>query len=130
MANISVEWPEEFVKSIEELSKKEQVVEKAKKILDGNSEQVRAAIASRCLVDTGQMRDSITATAAKENTWGVYSIVRPVGDDSRGISNATKFAVMEFGANGRAAHPVRQAVVSMFEDKIAKQAEDELFGKL
>lgn len=63
---------------------------------------------------TGALAASIKATEAKENAYGIYSVVKPSGTDARGTSNAQKLAYLENGvrSHGQAPRPVRSVAVA------------------
>ena len=69
---------------------------------------------------TGALAASIKATEAKENAYGVYSVVRPSGTDARGTSNAQKLAYLEFGVRShrQAPHPVRSVAVAACKSEV------------
>lgn len=49
---------------------------------------------------SGELAASIGHKPAKKNQYGVFSVVLPVGTDSKGVSNAKKAAILEFGRRG------------------------------
>lgn len=46
---------------------------------------------------TGALEQSIITDKAKENQYGVFSVVRPVGTDSKGVSNVDKLLWLDAG---------------------------------
>ena len=48
---------------------------------------------------TGELAQSVRASDAKANAWGVFSVVGPVGENSRGVSNAEIAAYLEYGVH-------------------------------
>lgn len=55
------------------------------------------------LVDYGDMRDSVKATKVKESRGGKSIEVYPQGKDRKGVSNATKAFVAQYGKSGMSA---------------------------
>ena len=50
---------------------------------------------------TGELAASIGRTKAQENKYGVYSVVKPGGTDSKGVRNVEKMAYLEYGVAAR-----------------------------
>lgn len=64
----------------------------------------------------GSLAASVSATKSKENKWGHFVAVRPVGQDSRGTRNGEKWAYLEYGVDGyQDAHPFIEKTVSQSE---------------
>lgn len=55
--------------------------------------------------DTGEFHDSIKATKIKEKDGAQYVDVYPQGTDSKGVRNATKGFIAEYGTSSIAARP-------------------------
>ncbi len=120
----------------EEIAKK--AVGKAEKAL---LKSTKAAV-KNSLINKGSsgLVNSFTPTGAKENQWGVYSVVRPVGSDSDGIEYSQKALWLEYGryrvgnagrkANSieenqvQRARPWRQAAVNNAEAEVIRIIED------
>ncbi len=54
---------------------------------------------------TGSVSDSIEATTAKTNAYGVFSVAKPTGRDKKGLRNAEKAAYLQYGTPTMAARP-------------------------
>ena len=61
--------------------------------------QIAGAVKKGYSVDH-ELERSIAARPAKKNQYGVFSVVGPVGSDSKGVSNAKKLAILEHGRRG------------------------------
>lgn len=48
---------------------------------------------------TGELTQSVRASEAKTNAWGVFSVVGPTGENKRGIPNAEIAAYLEYGVH-------------------------------
>lgn len=70
----------------------------------------------------GELARSVIARKAKENEYGVYTVIGPAGTDSKGVSNAKKLALLEYGVSEKhqEPRPVRQPAV----DAARKQCEE------
>lgn len=84
---------------------------------------------------TGELAASVSATKAKENQYGVYSVVKPVGTKKRKGKNgkeyeiryAEELAYLEYGTkNGQKSHPVRQKAINRAEAKCEAVIEKEI----
>lgn len=100
MASLKVTGIDEVEKMFDELMdiKKLAVkaVDKAAPILlDGAKKSVRSA-ANKGYA-TGGLENSFTATKAKNNKWGTFATVRPVGKDKNGIRYGERAAYLEYG---------------------------------
>ena len=73
-------------------------VTKASRVVE---KSIRAAVPKR----TGGLANSFFSTDAKKNQWGYYSVVRPVGSDSKGVSYARIAAFNEYGTDKYAGRP-------------------------
>lgn len=49
---------------------------------------------------TGQLAASVMATPAEKNKYGVYSVVKPNGQNADGMPNAKEAAILEYGRKG------------------------------
>lgn len=72
------------------------------------------------LVDYGDMRDSVKATKVKESRGGKSIGVYPQGKDRKGVSNATKAFVAQYGKSGMSARPWLTAAKAKSGDKISQ----------
>lgn len=108
--SMEVEFPEDFMSelfdtSFDEIAK--EALEAASPILAQSTEKaLTKSVASRGEYSKGVMVPSIKATKAtktKTDAWIV--VVRPTGKDAKGVRNAMKAGVMEYGAAHEAARP-------------------------
>ena len=72
------------------------------------------------LVDYGDMRDSVKATKVKESRGGKSIEVYPQGKDRKGVSNATKAFVAQYGKSGMSARPWLTEAKAKSGDKISQ----------
>lgn len=88
---------------------------------------------------TGELEKSIIATPAKKNQYGVFSVVKPNGTDKRGIPNALKANILEYGTHAyvegknQEPHPFIQKSVNQARQKceeIMQRELDETVAKL
>lgn len=130
MANARVEGFEQLEKFLGKLAEPIKMaikaVDSAAPILEESLRSEISGAANRGYV-TGELAASISATKAKENQYGVYSVVKPVGTDSGGTRNAEKLAYLEYGTSrGQKPHPVRQKAINAAEAKCADIIEKEI----
>lgn len=66
---------------------------------------------------TGELAESVDVTKARKNEYGVFSVIKPEGTDSKGVRNVEKLAYLEYGvaSHGQLPHPVRGPAVSAVE---------------
>ena len=66
---------------------------------------------------SGSLAASIQRTKTKENSLGVFSVVKAEGKDSKGVRNVEKLAYLEYGvaSKGQKASPVRQKAINRAE---------------
>lgn len=140
MASISVNGFDDVIKMLDKLSNKSKVdnmakaaVNQAKDIVASSmrsaiasSEGHRAAPGKRHRADrsTGSVAGSVEATAAKVNSYGVFSVAKPNGRDKDGTSNGKKAALLEYGGRNLPARPWRSKAASSAEAPAAKAVED------
>lgn len=78
---------------------------------------------------TGELAASIGHKPAKKNEYGVFSVVLPVGTDSKGVSNAKKAAILEFGRRGgyldSNGHPVSEQGPKHYRQSAIDAAQNE-----
>lgn len=104
MASLEVTGLDEVIKKLEKYSKKQNVDAMAKRAVEAAKGKVvsttKAAVGAseRGPYSTGSVAASISATAAKVNAYGAYSVARPTGRDSKGVRNAEKAAYLEYGS--------------------------------
>lgn len=70
--------------------------------------------------DTGEFHDSIKATKIKEKDGARYVDVYPQGTDSKGVRNATKGFIAEYGTSSIAARPWMSAANERYAEKVHK----------
>ena len=135
---IKSEGFDDLLRKMEKLSDRGQVEQIAKKavsaaepILTGS---VKSALASaeQGPYSTGSASASTSPTGAKINEYGAYTVVRPTGRDNKGVSNAKKAAMLEYGVPGRlnarpwrarAAESVKGSCVQTMEEVVKAEME-------
>lgn len=131
MANITVNGFDDVIKLLDKLSNKAKVDDIAKGAVDAAKDvlasSMRSAIAGadghrggngkrhRENRSTNSVAGSVQPTAAKVNSYGVFSVSKPNGRDKEGTSNAKKAALLNYGTPQFSARPWR--------DQAAKSAE-------
>lgn len=100
MASLKVTGFDEVEKMFDELMNVKtlslKAVNKAAPILlEGAKKAVRSA-ANKGYA-TGGLENSFTATKAKNNKWGTFAEVKPVGSDSKGERYGARAAYLEYG---------------------------------
>ena len=85
-------------------------------LVDGATKAVSAA-ANKGYA-TGGLAHSFAATKAKQNEWGTFSVVKPVGKDKNGVSYGARAAFLEYGTTRNG---VKQAS-SPWRDRAIKAA--------
>ena len=71
------------------------------------------------LVDTGDMKKSVKATKLRKTDSGGFVEVYPQGKDRKGVSNATKAFVAQYGKNGMSARPWLTAARAKSGEKVS-----------
>lgn len=99
LAKIELTGFDDLDKIFEVLGKPEQfatkAVNKAAKVLEKHTKKnVKASS------NSDELARSFIATPAKGNDMGIYSVVRPVGDFNKDLSNADLAAQFEYGRKG------------------------------
>ena len=81
---------------------------------------------------TGELADSIAAIPATENEYGVYSVVKANGTDSKGLRNVEKMAYLEYGvrSHGQEPHPVREPAVASCESDVLDTMEKIIYSEV
>ena len=109
----------------------------AKKAVDAAAPVLKASLSGKITgaanrgYATGELAGSISATRAKVNDRGVFAAVRPTGHDRKGVRNAEKLALLEYGTSrGQAAHPVRDSAVSSAEGECLSIMENVVYEEL
>lgn len=108
-------------------------VEIAKKALNEASpiltDEVKGMIA-RKTTGTGSLADSIEATRAAENSYGVFTVVKPTGRNRSGERNGAVMAYLEYGTHNKdgslrmQARPIMTPSVRAAEDKCLRKMEE------
>lgn len=140
-AKVDVDF-DDFLKMLDKLEAPEEIAKKAvgkaeKALLKSTKSAVKSSLINK---SSDGLVNSFAPTGAKENQWGVYSVVRPVGSDSHGVDYSQKALWLEYGryrtgnagrkANSieenqvQAARPWRQAAVNNAEAEVIKIIED------
>lgn len=132
----------DLLKMLEKLEAPEKIAKEAVgKAENALLKSTKAAVKSSLINKSSSgLVSSFVPTGAKENQWGVYSVVRPVGADSDGIEYSRKALWLEYGrfktgnagrkANSikenqvQTARPWRQAAVNNAEAEVTKIIED------
>lgn len=71
------------------------------------------------LVDTGDMKKSVKATKLRKTDSGGFVEVYPQGKDRKGVSNATKAFVAQYGKSGMSARPWLTAARAKSGEKVS-----------
>ena len=126
MANCSITGFDELEKLIRKLEQPEKMAIKA---VDAASPVLVNAMKSAISSATGSsgrskgtLAGSISATSARQNEMGVFSAVRPTGEDEKGVRNGAKLAYLEYGvkSHNQPPRPVRLNAVAMAEGECLK----------
>lgn len=135
---------DEFIKDLEKAKVNTKsvcikAVDKAAPLLKESlqNEIRRAANRGYSTGNPGNLADSVSAMDARENEYGVFSVVGPQGNDENGISNEEKLLWLENGAkrSGRGglmkrAGPVRRRAVNGAQGKCETAMQQEIEGFL
>lgn len=73
---------------------------------------------------TGSVSQSVKATKAKTNAYGVFSASRPTGRDKKGKRNAEKAAYLQYGTPTMPARPWAEKAARKAEEKAAETLEN------
>ena len=103
-------------------------------LLKSTKNAVRNALRDK----SSRLPDSFVPTGAKTNQWGVYSVIRPVGHDEKGVAYADKALWLEFGRfrknnAGRKAESIEENQIqaaSPWRQKAVNDAQAEIERKL
>lgn len=130
MASITVNGFDEIIEKLDKLSQKAKVDEIAMKAVN-EAKGIVANSMSNAISgseygprSTGSVAASIEPTEAKVNSYGVYSVARPTGRDSKGMRNGEKAAYLEYGTHRMVARPWRSRAVSGVEGQAQKIMEE------
>jgi HK97 gp10 family phage protein len=127
---ITVNGMDEVLRKLEKLSNQSHVEGIAKKAVNAAKSQVVSSMKSALSASetgphaTGSVAASVSPTEAKVNSYGVYSVARPTGRDSKGERNGAKAAYLEYGTQRMAARPWRSQAVASAESACIKTMEN------
>ena len=130
MASLKVTGMDEVEKMFDDLMNVKtlaiEAVNKAAPLLVASAKKSVRAAANKGYA-TGGLENSFTATKAKNNKWGTFSEIKPVGKDSKGIRYGERAAYLEYGTvvNGSvhtSSAPWRKQAV----EQARKKCEDEI----
>lgn len=84
---------------------------------------------------TGELSKSFEATKAKNNKYGSYTVVRPKGYDSKGVSNYAKGVYLEYGTTVKGSphsspRPWRQRAVNTAKARVEEKLEQILTSEV
>ena len=111
---VQVTGLDELIERLEKLSDQSRVEEIAKKAVEAATPTAVSAVKSAVRASeygpyaTGSVADSITATPAKINNFGVFAVAKPTGHDRKGRSNVYKATLLEYGNSKIGARPWRE----------------------
>lgn len=134
---IRAEGFDDMLRKLERLSDRGKVEEIAKKAVSAaepkllESTKSAVAAAEQGPYSTGSVSASVSATGAKVNEYGVYTVARPTGRDNKGVRNAQKAAMLEYGVPGHLnPRPWRAKAAGTVEDACVKTMEDVLKAEM
>lgn len=107
MAKFNVVGFDEIEKMI--VSKSSKATKVASSMLSAGAEVLieaqKQSIEDYDLVDKGEMKESIKATSPRNKRGSIAVDIYPQGRDSKGVRNATKAFVAEYGKSGQQSKP-------------------------
>lgn len=145
MARMSIKGFSDLETALKKLSQPEkfarEAVKAASPVLEKNLKEEIKRAANRTdkrgkRYSTGDLAEHIQTTKDLENELGIYSVVRPVGEDEDGMRYAERMAYLEYGvaSHGQDPRPVRRNAVAASEaecykimDQIISEAVDKLW---
>ena len=120
MAKFNVTGFEEVEKELLKHTKRAQSA--VPKMLESGSKVLvkaqKSTIRKMGVYDTGQLHDSIKATKVKDKDGAKYVDVYPHGTDDKGVRNATKGFIAEYGTSSIAARPWMSTANSRYADEV------------
>ena len=129
MANFQMDMPDDFMKDLFGLSAST-MDNLCEDMLSEASPPLEGAIKRRAKKATGQMAASIKATKPKKNERGYFTVVRPTGRDSKGVRNAEKLAIQEYGTSRQRAVPLLSASVNEVESQVLSTMQKRFDGEV
>lgn len=131
MAKCEIQGFEELIDGLEGLNNVDEIADEilfeGGNILKDNMKSSISSAADRGYA-TGELASSIIPTAPQKNGLGRFVAVRPVGNDSKGVSNGAKLQFLEHGTSRQQPRPAIAKVANQSEGKIAEKAQ-EIFNK-
>lgn len=117
MAGFDLNMPDDFMKDVIGLSA-DSTDRLCEEMLSEASPALEGSMKKRARKATGQMAASIKATKPKKNARGYFTVVRPTGKDAKGVRNAEKLAIQEYGTSRQRAAPLLAASVNDVENQV------------
>ena len=137
MADIAIGGFDELIKKFDKLGDQSFDEEVGKHMVEAATPMTVASMKSALAgaesgpQSTGSVAASITPTALKVNSYGAYSVARPTGRDSKGVSNGMKAAFLEYGTKrGFAKRPWRDKAVNFVQGAAVKVMEEVLKSEM
>lgn len=147
MASLDISGLDELVKALEKAEAPEKIAKKAiseaeKELVKATRNAVKSALTNK---SASGLVNAMIPTGAKENQWGVYSVVRPIGKDEHGIDYSQLALWLEYGryrkgnqgrkgtledAQLQVAHPWRQKAINDSQAACVRIIEDVLEKEL
>ena len=127
---------DDLIKRLDKLADKSRVDEAAKKAVDAAKETVASSMRSAISrseygqYSTGSVASSVVATAAKVNSYGVFSVAKPEGMHPSGKRNGEIAAYLNYGTPNMSARPWRAAACSSAEAPATKIIENTLKSEM
>lgn len=132
MANLRIDGMDETIRELERLGRYDEIAPKA---VDAAAPLLELSVKAQVLLATtggyatGGLVSSIKATKAKKNQYGYFSVVKPNGNDKKGVSNTEKLINLEYGNSRQLPRPclqkavnnVEQACIDTMEEVIARE---------
>ena len=136
MASMTIKGFDDVIKEFDRLSKKSNLDEIAKKAVNAAKDKVSSEMSRSLAISeqhdpnaqnkrvTGSVAGSVKPTAAKVNSYGVYSVAKPDGRNKYGVRHAELAAYLEYGTSKLAARPWRARAVNAAEGPAKRIIED------
>lgn len=147
MAKLDISALDGLIDMLEKAEAPEKIAKKAiakaeGKLLTATKNAIKAALTDKT---ASGLVNSIVPTGAKQNQWGVYTVVRPVGSDPQGIEYSQKALWLEYGRwhkgnagrngtyeenNIQKPHPWRQKAINDSEAAVTRIIEEVLEAEI
>lgn len=130
MAYMKLNGFDDVLKKLDRLSNKSKVDEIAKKAVKAaqpiNERSMRSALKA---VEygpyaTGSVAEGVTSTEPRINSFGVCAVAKVDGRDKKGVRNAEKAGILQYGTKRQPARPWRGNAVSKAENECLKVMEE------